>query len=804
MVSPLKIAVSDVLSNANNILDSNGHAPDLVPDDNHFSQSAESSGPSYSDYVSLKSALAVAHQVAKQEQQRSDSLSIEMHQLKITRDTEVAKFQQQLQAHAETIAVLVGEKSNLAASLTKFQTLSREKISEVEELQERLNASRYRVQALERDVISSREATQDVEHAQQSLRIELETAQETLHVKQRLIEELQDNAAELRQQLVVRKMDQTNDQQKLQQAQYELGVAQLRMAQLSDDNDGAVDTIYAEQAGKVTDSASSLQACQLRIEELQNLLESQISEREQSGEQYQAYVQQMTVDNGRLAQQLNDYAEQNAALTAREASLVQHMSELERQMQQQMMRQASIRTTVDVESATDVTSDAATIINTQNDELLHMIDKQEKELLRLREIIAANGEQIARLETQLEQAHEDRPDAKSLLETMHGDKLTASRAVTQNVQLKQQLDELQTAFVQLVSSCFFVIIVGNVYKYINPTQSNDKLELTERLQSEQYLGRENKFNAEQRLEQMTSIKEKLHFKDEEMIRLSHENEERTKEVLELTQQIDRLRHYESKAQTNVIVQKQAIETISRQQRQIDQLQMTGCPHIEQSSGPIDTEQAAACGIPAMITNDIETVTADIKQNTIDEPSTVQHIPTEEAMEKLQERFTRTMTDIADLTEEKNRLEHVCTQLQGETETIGEYISLYQNQRQQLKQRELEKDVQMQAIVHDREEMRQKLVQLNALVERLIQTQQLPPTQSVMTESTKVVSTENAADGMQAILSCPTSTSACESTAVQILNLLGEIQDNNQKNKFYNQALPEVHQCACCYGKLETV
>lgn len=42
-----------------------------------------------------------------------------------------------------------------------------------------------------------------------------------------------------------------------------------------------------------------------------------------------------------------------------------------------------------------------------------------------------------------------------------------------------------------------------------------------------------------------------------------------------------------------------------------------------------------------------------------------------AMEKLEDRFTRTMKEVADLTDEKQRLEHLVLQLQGETETIGE-------------------------------------------------------------------------------------------------------------------------------------
>jgi len=41
-----------------------------------------------------------------------------------------------------------------------------------------------------------------------------------------------------------------------------------------------------------------------------------------------------------------------------------------------------------------------------------------------------------------------------------------------------------------------------------------------------------------------------------------------------------------------------------------------------------------------------------------------------AMEKLEDRFTRTMKEVADLTDEKQKLEHLVLQLQGETETIG--------------------------------------------------------------------------------------------------------------------------------------
>nr|CAD7445247.1 unnamed protein product [Timema bartmani] len=90
-----------------------------------------------------------------------------------------------------------------------------------------------------------------------------------------------------------------------------------------------------------------------------------------------------------------------------------------------------------------------------------------------------------------------------------------------------------------------------------------------------------------------------------------------------------------------------------------------------------------------------------------------------AMEQLEERFTRTMKEVAELSDEKQRLEHLVLQLQGETETIGEYIALYQTQRIVLRQRARDKDEQLARLAQDREDLRSKLANLNNLVHRLV-------------------------------------------------------------------------------------
>lgn len=42
----------------------------------------------------------------------------------------------------------------------------------------------------------------------------------------------------------------------------------------------------------------------------------------------------------------------------------------------------------------------------------------------------------------------------------------------------------------------------------------------------------------------------------------------------------------------------------------------------------------------------------------------------EAMEKLEHKFSKKMSELADLSDEKQRLEHLVQQLQSETDTIG--------------------------------------------------------------------------------------------------------------------------------------
>lgn len=429
-------------------------------------------------------------------------------------------------------------------------------------------------------------------------------------------------------------------------------------------------------------------------------------------------------------------------------------------------------------------------------------------------------------------------------------------------------------------------------------QSNDKLELASQLQSEEYLNRDVRNRFTELENELKSVKEKLHFKDEEMIRLTHENSQFDAQIQELSKKLDtnsnnnvthvielqkklqnankeikllriKLREVSSGEGDGGKVPTNLDETETEETHEHTKLLQESNSHSHSHSHHhghahehshehghnyhhehdhhLDdhdhcdhehVEYATDQSVEALDNSDVVSVTSTI------------NIATNEAMDKLQERFKRTMNEIADLTEEKHRLEHLVTQLQSETETIGEYIALYQTQRRQLKQRELEKDIQLNRIAADREFMREKLRQLNELVELLLMQKGFTNAKDIMAQ---LHTTNNNAENIPENIDCTpvngtldastsgetnktvtlTTVNNCEhnnhehghdhnpppidlhshvnqthlnantrETATKIINLLTDIKDRNQRQDY--ATVPNVDHCACCSGKLEVV
>lgn len=223
-------------------------------------------------------------------------------------------------------------------------------------------------------------------------------------------------------------------------------------------------------------------------------------------------------------------------------------------------------------------------------------------------------------------------------------------------------------------------------------QSNDKLELTEQLTREQTLNRELTQKLQSCETQLHTLAEAIAIKDHELTEIRENSNELNKQVLQLNQLADRARHYEAQnnsvqaLQTELAEVKQTVNVLSNENDLLKEALTSKSVHSEEDVAPTDAVDA---------------------------------LDKEAAMKRLEQKFLKTMQDVANLTEEKQRLEHLVLQLQSETETIGEYIALYQHQRGVLKQRAQEKDEQLKQLAYDREQVKNKLDQLNNLVKKLV-------------------------------------------------------------------------------------
>lgn len=290
-------------------------------------------------------------------------------------------------------------------------------------------------------------------------------------------------------------------------------------------------------------------------------------------------------------------------------------------------------------------------------------------------------------------------------------------------------------------------------------QNNDKVELTENLKAQQQTNKELIEKLQKTEGMLQSMADAIEIKDQELTKLRETSETAIRQAITQEQLEDRLRHYEAHDHSAHALQHELLEareTIAKLQNQ-----------KEAATEQTDTNQ---------LNNDEEIIKPNEQE---------QLLNTENIMKCLEEKVKRTMQEIADLTDEKQRLEHIVMQLQGETETIGEYVALYQHQRMVLKQRAVEKDQQLKQLATDREQVKIKLDKLNQLIRKVVNVPK-----EVLEEHKQI--NEASYNGIAE----PETTNE---TAEEIISLLTEIKSSNLVEPDDN-----FHHCPWCSGQLMTV
>ncbi|XP_023242694.1 golgin subfamily A member 2-like [Centruroides sculpturatus] len=282
-------------------------------------------------------------------------------------------------------------------------------------------------------------------------------------------------------------------------------------------------------------------------------------------------------------------------------------------------------------------------------------DTQVNDNAQMSKIIEEKEIRIEELENSLRRIEENQIDKEKLLDTMQSDKIAASRAVAQNCELKKQLEELHTGFVKM---------------------SHDKLELTEKLDREHHITKELGERLSQQEEELQELKDQvninknsvtiiflifkfkiLYFK-ERINALMNQNTELRMNLArqaEIAVSSDKLDERDSSKRNDLVA------SLSASVRQLEM-------ERDQLLHQLEEQQNIKTNLKAQM--------REIKDHQINQGTNNENISMEDyqhmknAMKQLEERFKKTMDQIAELSDQKQQLEHLVTQLQGETDTIG--------------------------------------------------------------------------------------------------------------------------------------
>ena len=147
---------------------------------------------------------------------------------------------------------------------------------------------------------------------------------------------------------------------------------------------------------------------------------------------------------------------------------------------------------------------------------------------------------------------------------------------------------------------------------------------------------------------------------------------------------------------------------------------------DSSESFIDIGQTNVC--------DSKMINNELKKEVISKVSTSHCIDNIEALKHLERRFISAMGQLAELSSDKEQLEYLVERLQQETETVGDYVIMYQHQRMQQKLKIQEKEDEVRQLAKDRTELQDKLTKLQGLVTNLVSGNSKEPEKEIIIEN----------------------------------------------------------------------
>ncbi|XP_014468338.1 PREDICTED: golgin subfamily A member 2-like [Dinoponera quadriceps] len=703
---------------------------------------------------------------------RHQSKVAELGEILATKDSEfearlireINPLKEQLQVHAQTTGILIAEKAELTAALAQSQKTAKQNSEELEEMNGKLKHSQLRTNELEKELVQMKSNSNDTQKNAQQIQQIYDELEKKYYELRKEKEDMELETSELKQKLNLKNTEFISLQQEFQEKAALLSLNELRIQQLTDTSQ----TLESQH--------QAVTVLEQQLTQMRETLKLVNNEKDETNRQYQNYVRQLDTQQAKLLNELESERKLINDFENREKSYVQRLSDLEQQLQHEKEKNEALLPLR--ERNDDVNSLMKNIegLTAQQEKLHAVLSEKDSQI-----------EMVTKEVQQLRDAKGDAADAAKLVQALESEKLGASRAVLQNQQLKQQLTEMENAFVTL---------------------SNTKLDLTEQLQAERSIGR--KLNAKLNTveTEVDNLKEKLKEKEKCVMKLEKERFKNTEarerylyraqsnhaKILQQELRNSWMRIAELKKETEETIQMRIAE-LKKESEELTKKLETKAQEEQEETALSKVNVNGDQHMTKMVENGDDVITTQNlslpeNKNTSDDSGPIT---------KLEDKFKEAMEKVAELTDEKQRLEHLVLQLQGETETIGEYITLYQKQREVLRNKWKEREETFRQLVEQCNQQQEQLHKLKILVTDLLKKH---PTESCIQlhKDINVINPVIPNDDIDDEQETAEPQLIEDKTTSQILDLLTEIKDC----KDICITEPNFHPCPWCSGKLITV
>lgn len=353
---------------------------------------------------------------------------------------------------------------------------------------------------------------------------------------------------------------------------------------------------------------------------------------------------------------------------------------------------------------------------------------------------------VLRMQTHLEEQQRASQDFCRLSSELQSEKATLSRAIAQNRELKEQLVELQNKMISLstenMESESERLTALHTIERLNAELAELKSDSLEKITNSEV---ENTVAVQQHSkrfsdkEQNTEEISSFAIAAFNTITLDKENRQRMAEerIAQLTIEVDELRaenrrisqqneelhrimeqNAEDENQNNIHVELgQAIERISTLSTENESLRSLN-QQLQKAANERQIEQATVQDNSSSLSSVLNGEINGEDRRKLQDCAPPSPLEKPLAWTELEARFARVMRQNAELMEQNELLEHVVLQLQSENDTIGEYVTIYHHQRKVIQERVRARDEAVAKLSLEKEQMKQKLNDLQLAVSRL--------------------------------------------------------------------------------------